>query len=158
MLATGWYIGIYNPLQASINGIEHELNSLHAEYKKALEIKQIQTQLEDTVESLKKCAQSCKTYTNCAECIQSHMHFLLNAVQKNDLLLNAYVIDKEQDKKWYVRTKAHLEVTGSLLHIEQLLKTIKSSKTMMQCSHFTLSRLHNDQFAMGCQVSMIVLK
>lgn len=158
ILSSGWYFGIYQRLETAIDHTEREIYSFYTEYTAALQKKHMQAQLENTVASLKQCTKSCKTYANCSDCIRTRMGFVLDTIQKNDLVLNTYAIGKEQDKGWFVRTKAHLDVAGTMQQLEQLLKIIKNSGTMMQCSQLAISRMTNDRFAMSCQINMIALK
>lgn len=158
LLSSSWYLTVYQRLEAKIDKTEQELYTFYNEYKSAFQKKQMQTNLEATLESLKHCAKSCKTYSNCSDCVRMHMNFLLNTIQKNGLALTVYSIGKEQDKGWFTRTKANLEISGALQQMQQLLKIIKNSGTMVQCKRMTITHLQNNTFSMTCQLNLIALK
>jgi hypothetical protein len=149
---------VYYPLLAHITLLKSEHVALQKKYDEIAQLDKSGQELAIVIEAgKKKIVESAIMPDKRAEECHKRMLFVLDAVAKSGLTLNAYGSCKEKNKEWYIKSSSHFDVAGSMQKIMAFLETIKNSRSMITVSHVAITRLADDAFQMGCDVGVITV-
>ncbi|HEX4068997.1 MAG TPA: hypothetical protein VHX42_02775 [Candidatus Babeliales bacterium] len=150
---------VYSPLLSHITVLQSEQRMLQKKVDELAQFSKNSKELSSFVETGKK---NIADYAVASDKREEHCHkrmlFVMEAITKLGLVLNAYGSCKTQDKDWYGKDSAHFDVVGSLQKLLALLETIKNSRQMITISQVTLTRLADNSFQMSFDVGLVTIK
>jgi len=151
--------GIYYPLCSHIMILKTERAALQKKADEVAQLDKSNKELIPFIESGKKSiADRAITVDKKEEHCHKQMLFIMESIAQEGLTLTAYGSCKEKDKTWYIKNTAHFDVTGSLQKLLSLLEKIKEARQMITISHVTVTRLSDNNFQMGFDVGLVLVK
>ena len=157
-----FFIGIYciyYPLLADSTLLQSERMTLQKKYDELVSLDKSGKELLTFIESGKKnIADRAVVSDKREEHCHKRMLFVLDAIAKSGLTLNAYGSCKEKDKVWYIKDSAHFDIIGPMQKLMTFLEIIKNSHSMITISQVIITRVADDTFQMGFDVGLITVK
>jgi|SRR5581483_1031730 len=144
-------INVYHDLYAQ------ELISLRKQYKDNTRIADKNKQLMNEIQKVKTEIQH-HMIVDGSLYIKQQLLFVLEAIKKISLQLNAYGIQKEKNGEWYIKERAHFDVTGSFTQLMAFFELLKKSERMIVVSQWSLAKVNENVFHMQCDIEFIVIK
>jgi len=153
-----WAIGIYFPLGAHIDHSFTKLTKLRTQCQQINKAKRNCVELERSLQTLYRDAESDKPEKTTQNPLQSNLLFILDQAKNTGLVLNHYIMDKKTDDQWTKKNSAHFTFTGNLKQIIDFLKQLKKTDCLLGYDHFSLKNVGSNSFRMTITLNIISLK
>ena len=109
------------------------------------------------IETTKQEMQAQINTENVHDYLKKQVQFVLDTIHGTGLKLHSYGVQKEKNKNWYKKERAHFELSGNLKQILDFFETIQKSQKMIAINHWSLARMDDNTFKVECDVEFVVV-
>ncbi len=89
--------------------------------------------------------------------IKKQVQFVLEALHNAELKLNSYGVQKEKNKNWYKKERAHFDVSGNLKQILDFFEKIQNSQKMITINQWSMTRIDENMLRLECDMEFVVV-
>ncbi len=136
---------------------EQECIMLRKQYQDIERITQKNNQLSIMLNGIKKELQTHEQTGSIHDYFKKRLFFVLKEIKQCNLKLHSYGVQKERNYNWYIKEKAHIDISGTFTHIMNFFETIHNARQMISVSQCTLTRLDDGDIRAQCTIEFILL-
>lgn len=159
-IAYGWFFGIYTPLARSLESqkksIDHYAQQHAVAQKSAETTKRLESSLNIASHALKEYSRPGSVASS--DTLQATMALIFGIAQRYGVIIVMYSIKKESAQELYITHHIHLDCTGSLDAVMQMLDALHANHVIITYDHVAMSKMPENHFSvrMDCILSVLI--